>query len=158
VVEMKLLPIMLTSVPTTADLGLKSEITGGFAPPAITVNASCKDCRWRPVWTVTVRNPTVADGSILSWAVAVVGAVTVTGPNPPSDPEPTEIPGPKLACVKFCTKFVKGAPMVTERVCPTCPELGVTAEMMPGGFTVKAAAYPLEKAVPSDVVPAMITL
>jgi hypothetical protein len=30
--------------------------------------------------------------------------------------------------------------------------------MMPGGFTVKAAAYPLEKAVPSDVVPAMITL
>jgi hypothetical protein len=47
--------------------------------------------------------------------------------------------------------------MFTESVCPTCPEFGVIEEMLPGGFTVKAAAFLLEKAVPSDVVPATDT-
>jgi hypothetical protein len=48
--------------------------------------------------------------------------------------------------------------MFTERVCPTCPELGVIEEMLEGGFTVNAAVFPLENAVPSDVLPAMDTL
>jgi hypothetical protein len=43
-------------------------------------------------------------------------------------------------------------------VCPACPELGETEEMLAGGLMVKAAVFPLEKAVPSDAVPAIVTL
>ena len=52
-----------------------------------------------PVCTVTTRSPAAAAGPILNCAVALVGLFTVTGPAAPPRPPPTEIPGPKLACV-----------------------------------------------------------
>src|SRR6202158_421395 len=60
-----------------------------------------------PVCTVTgVRKPTAAAASMAICAVAVVGPVTLMGPNPPAKAPPTEIPAPKLACETPCWKFV----------------------------------------------------
>ena len=48
--------------------------------------------------------------------------------------------------------------MFTEMVWPTCPELGVTEEMLAEGFTDNAAVFPLENVVPSDEIPATDTV
>jgi hypothetical protein len=65
------------------------------------------------------------------------------------------MPGPKLACVAPCTKLVYEPATTTESDCPTCPEFGVTEEILPAGLTVKEEVFTLAKAVPSAVLPAM---
>lgn len=68
-----------------------------------------------PVSTVTVRAPTVAAGLMTNCAIALVGLFTVTGPDPPDGPPPTEIPSPKLASVVPWTKLVNCPVIVTGR-------------------------------------------
>ncbi len=73
-----------------------------------------------PVVRVTLRAPTVAAASIVMFAVAVVGELTVR--------VLTVIPAPRLAVVVPCTKFVNCAVMATDRFCCPCwAELGFTS-------------------------------
>jgi len=110
-----------------------------------------------PVVTVTSLRPTEAAASIDSEAVAVVAPVTVTGPNAPLVPPPTETPAPKLACVEPCTKSVAVPLMVTVRVCPCCPVVGEIEEIDAPGITVTDALFVLANATEVDVAPEMDT-
>jgi len=59
-----------------------------------------------PVVTDTGFPPGAAFAAIMICAVAEVALVTVTGPGAFAAAPPTEIPGPKFACVAPCAKFV----------------------------------------------------
>ena len=115
----KLVPLSVTKVPAGADLGLKSVMVGGAVVPGLTVNAFVRVACCVPVWIETLRGPEAAAALILSGAVAVVALVTVTAPNAPSAPVPTEMPAPKFAWVEPWTKLVNCPLIVTESVCPT---------------------------------------
>jgi hypothetical protein len=69
----------------------------GIGAPLFTVNCTVACCT--PVATVIVRTPVDAEAEITKEALAKVEFVTVSGPYCPGAPPPTEIPGPKLACV-----------------------------------------------------------
>jgi hypothetical protein len=63
--------------------------------------------------TVTARAPIVADGLMMSVAIAVPFACTATGPLAPSGAPPTEMPAPKLAVVAPSGKVVFEPAIVT---------------------------------------------
>jgi hypothetical protein len=69
----------------------------GIGAPLFTVNCTVACCT--PVATVIVRTPVDAEAEITKEALAKVEFVTVSGPYCPGAAPPTEIPGPKLACV-----------------------------------------------------------
>src|ERR1019366_6835915 len=97
-----------------ASVGLVIVTTGGGPVTGPnTLNPFASTACSLPVCTVTVRRPGVAVPLTVSCAEAAKGEVTVTGPNPPTGPPPTEIPGPKLACVTPGAKFVNEPPMLT---------------------------------------------
>jgi hypothetical protein len=96
-----------------------------------------------PVWTDIVLRPVDASGSILILAVALVGLLTVTNPQPPSDPLPTAIPGPKLADVTPCEKLVYVPVIVTCTVCPAVPDDWLK-DTIEGGLMVRCSELELE--------------
>jgi hypothetical protein len=102
-----------------------------------------------PVVTVTgALNPGAAPESIVICAVAVEELVTVTGPAEPRDAPPTEIPGPKVACVTPCWKFVNIPLIATEIICPGCAWDGERVEIVGGPVVAK----PLMMSACSDPV------
>jgi hypothetical protein len=109
-----------------------------------------------PVTAVTVCVPTVAALSIAMVAVALVALVTVTGPYAPSAAPPTEIPGPKFACVVPWTNVVLLPVRVTVRVSPSDPLVGLIDESR-GETTFKVAEFELEKVVPVELLPEIVT-
>jgi hypothetical protein len=111
-----------------------------------------------PVKTTTVCEIGGAFEPITKSATAVVGLVTVTGPRVPGAAPPTEMPAPKVAVVEPWTKFVPMPEMVTDRACPGCPVIGLTATMLVDGVMVKVAPLLLESPTPARVVPAIETL
>jgi hypothetical protein len=76
---------------------------------AVTVNPFVSDATSFPLWSVTVRAPTGAVGSMLITTVALVAELTVI--------EPTVIPAPKLAVVDACAKCVACPVTATEIFC-----------------------------------------
>jgi hypothetical protein len=131
---------------------LLSSVTKMFAGPAM-VNPFDSEATSDPVVTLTVRGPTVALGSIVNDATAVVELFTMTGPELPSAAPPTEMPGPKLACVLPWKKLLKVPVMVTVKLCPGCPELGFRLAIEAGGFTINVAVFALENLTPDAVLP-----
>jgi hypothetical protein len=101
------------------------------------------DASLTPVRTVIVLGPFAAEASILMLAVALVAPVTVTNPQPPGEPLPTEIPGPKLAAVFPFKKFVYVPVIATWTVWPAAPD-DVSNVMPGGGFTVSEREFELE--------------
>ncbi len=73
-------------------------------------------------------------------------------------PFPTDKSGPKLANVDPCTKLVYCPVIITERISPALPELGITDRICDGGFTVKAALLRLRNLAPPEVDPETVTL
>jgi hypothetical protein len=88
-----------------------------------------------PVFTLTSRLPAAATGSITNWAVTAVVLVTVRGPYPPAGAPPTEIPGPKFACVAPWKKLLNVPVIATTRFCPGAPLTGFN-EIVAGGLMV----------------------
>ena len=110
-------------------LGFTVCSTGGFAVEVIVkLESSCSE----PVATSVVRTPPAALPLIVTWAVALVGLTTVTGPRAPSAAPPTEVPAPKLATVDPCTNPGLDLLMVTATVLPGFPELGVKVSVARG--------------------------
>ena len=123
--EPKLLPLIVTSVPTGPDCGVKPVIVGPEFCGAETMNPAVSAAVCAPVLTMTVRGPGDAAAPITTCATAAVALETVTGPAAPSAAPPTEIPAPKLATVEPWTKVVNAPVMVTERLWPGFPVAGV---------------------------------
>lgn len=123
---------------------------------AATAKPVVVEALWTPVRTVAVRGPGAADAEIVSCAVADVGDVTVTGPNPPSGPPPTDTPGPKLACVEPCTKFVYSVTIAMDAVVPGRLLAG-EIDVIRGGGLMVSDAFVLEKRTPVVVCPATDT-
>jgi hypothetical protein len=109
---------------------------------ATTVNALLREITCVPVVTVTGRAPSAADGSIVTWAVALVGLVTVTVPAWPSAEPPTLIPEPKLASVCPWTKFVFAPVIATVMILPVVLLLGFMEVRVPPEPT-EAPAIPI---------------
>ncbi len=109
----------------------------------VTVNPLAS-CAWTlPVWTVTVRAPNAAPGSICKVAVMVVVLETSTGPAAPNAAPPTPIPGPKDATVAPCTNPVPCPVTAALTVCPAGAEEGVTDTTLGSGSMVNAAGAAL---------------
>ncbi|MDX2149374.1 MAG: hypothetical protein SFV54_01470 [Bryobacteraceae bacterium] len=141
------------AVPRGTEVGAKRGEESVPGPGRVTAKAEARVACWAPVRTVTVRGPGAAEAVTWSWAVAVVGVVTVTGPKTPSAVAPTAMPGPKLACVEPWTKLVNWPVRVTARARPAVPEEGVTAERRAGGLMVRVALLALVKATAVVVTP-----
>ena len=94
---------------------------------------------------------------ITIFAVALVALTTPTKPLVPGAAPPTEMFGPKFACVTPLTKLVYLPLMVTEMVCPCSPVLGEIDVMDDGGSTVRFEEFELWNAVPVVVWPEIET-
>src|SRR4029077_3962908 len=89
----------------SGSLGLAQHVRYGDLGNGCHVEGVWKRACCSPVAIIAVRDPIAADGPMVSCAVASVGVVTVTGPNPPAGPPPTEMSGPKLICAAPWRKF-----------------------------------------------------
>jgi hypothetical protein len=148
----KLLPVMVTAVPTGPEAGFSAVMlgTGRIVKPFVSVSV------WTPVSTVTVTAPSVAPAPMAKLATATVGLLTVTGPNAPAAAPPTAMPGPKLATVLPWKKLVYSPVMVTCTCCPAPPEDGLMAASdarEAGGLSVTCALFPLMNVTKLSAVP-----
>jgi len=94
---------------------------------------------------------------ITIFAVALVALTTPTNPLAPGNAPPTEMFGPKFACVTPLTKLVYLPLMVTETVCPCSPLFGESDVMDDGGLIVRFEVFELWNAVPVVVWPEIET-
>jgi hypothetical protein len=83
--------------------------------------------------------------------------VTETGPLAPAVAPPTEIPGPKFACVDPTANVVYCPVIVTEIDCPCCALFGDTDAMEAAGFTVNDDELRLLNVLPVVVAPEIVT-
>jgi hypothetical protein len=145
----RLLPVMVTAVPTGPEAGFSAVMlgTGRIVKPFVSVSV------WTPVSTVTVTAPSVAPAPMAKLATATVGLLTVTGPNAPAAAPPTAMPGPKLATVLPWKKLVFSPVMVTCTCCPAPPEAGLTEATEAEALRVTCALFPLMNVTPLSAVP-----
>lgn len=93
----------------------------------------------------------------MTWAVAVVGLVTVTKAKAPAAAPLTDAFGPKLAIVAPCTKFVYWVVMAIAAPAPGGSVAGLSDTMAGGGLTVSDALVVLANVIPVEVRPVMDT-
>src|SRR4051794_2024163 len=119
-------PPSVTAAPGVPEAAAGASVTlTDDGPDGVTVNPAPSEICSLPVLITGVRGPAAAAESIATLAIAWVGLITVTVPNPAAGPPFTDVPAPKLACVEPGTKFENCATMATEIALPGAPEVGL---------------------------------